>query len=448
MPIFGRRQLQRMFDELGPWLNHHKAKDLLKRLENVAPDQALPAEYELVLTWAVSKIASLEIDKPMGTRTPDIYSPDLLPNAALVADVAAVDDVSLSGIATMRRACNIINLACDKIRKQSSKHLHYTFGERSGYARSSNGRTKYYRHRLVSRDFQMDERLRNALETWLATGKPVQRLVWSTGDIGVSIEWRDLAHPFNNIFCTMPSLAHDLRDNPLYRVLKVKSRQLRNVPAGFSRAVFLGNAGCSLLNDIHPMGQGLNTFSGKQIIQRFLADDNSIDLVVVFTVERLNRHWTHCFDDPRVWRSYIFHKSNVLPADTLARLNLLTEKIPAPHLSGYEAHSWHEQGMCNPDARGHYLGSIMSSGRERMTLRISARAVQELMAGTLSPEMFTDSVFSKDNPVRHQLATGHTVSDVRFESKGADDDDDYLVFEFSADPAAKPLQLPARLKND
>lgn len=437
-----------MFDELGPWLSRDKARDLLKRLDNVAPDQALPAEYELGLTWAVSRIASLQIDKPMGGRTPDIYSSDLLPNRPLVADVAAVDDVSLSGIATMRRARNIINLTCDEIRKQCSKHLQYTFGDESGYARSSNGRTRYYRRRLVSRDFQMDERFRKALKTWLATVRPVRRLVWRTADIGVSIGWKDFAHPFANIFCTMPSLAHDLRDNSLYRVLKVKSRQLRDVPADFSRAIFLGNAGCSLLNDIQPMGSGLNTFSGKQIIQRYLADDNSIDLVVVFSVERLNQYSMDRFNNPRVWRRYIFHQGEVMPADDLARLNLLTKRIPAPYLSGYEAHSWHEQGMCSPDARGHYLGSKMSFGRGRMTLRISARAVQELMAGTLSPEMFRDSLFGQDNPVHQQLAAGCTISDVRFEPKGVDHDDDYLVFEFGPDFAATPLRLPIKLRND
>jgi hypothetical protein len=97
MPIFGRRQLQRMLNELGPWLDRGKAKDLLNRLENEKPNQALPAEYELSISWAVSKIATLEIDRPAGSRTPDIYSPDLLPSGPFIADVAAVDDLTLSG---------------------------------------------------------------------------------------------------------------------------------------------------------------------------------------------------------------------------------------------------------------------------------------------------------------------------------------------------------------
>jgi hypothetical protein len=293
----------------------------------------------------------------------------------------------------------------------------------------------------------MDEHFRAELRRWLATGRPDQPLVWKTEDISVSIRWTDFTHPFANIFCTMPSLAHDLQDNPLYRVLKMKSRQLREVPAGHSRAIFLGNAGCSLLNDIQPMGLGLNTFSGKQIIQRFLADDPSIDFVVVFSVERMNRFSMGSSNNRRVWRSYLFHQGRAMLTEDIVRLKLLTESLPAPYLSGYEAHSWHEQGMCRSDARGHYLGTSMSVGGEKMTLRISARAVQELMAGTLSPEMFQHIVFGEPNPVRQQLTAGRTLSDVRFEPKGVDEDDDCLVFEFRLDPAATLLRLPAQLKN-
>jgi hypothetical protein len=47
MPIFPRRQLQLMLDELGPWLVKSKATDLLKRIDNEDPDQSIPGEYEL-----------------------------------------------------------------------------------------------------------------------------------------------------------------------------------------------------------------------------------------------------------------------------------------------------------------------------------------------------------------------------------------------------------------
>ncbi len=442
MPIFGRRQLQLMFDDLGPWLAEGKAKDLLNRLENEDSDQALPAEYELSLTWAISRMAALEIDKGMGSRNPDIYSPDLLATGTIAADIAAVSDVSLSGMDVMRRARNIINVACNEIRKNASSHLHYTFQEENGYVPDGKGRSKFFRSRLVSRDFQIDASLRAALEQWLHDGQPSQPLRWKAQHIDVIISWRDYVHASSSTFCSMPSLAYDLRDNPLYRVLKTKSKQLRQVPAGVRRAVFLGDAGCSLLRDLQPAGPRNHTFSGRDIIQAFLTNDRSIDLVVVFAVKRRHELSLNSLNNPRVWRTYVFDQREVIPDGDLSRLTLLADSLPAPYLNGYEARSWHEQGMFSPKARGHFLPTTMSIGRESMTVRISARAVQELMAGKLTPEQFQRWIFGENNPIDRQLAAGCTISNVRFESKGADADDDYLTFDFKEDPAATRLRLP------
>ena len=222
MPIFGRRQLQRMLDELGPWLDRGKAKDLLNRLENEKPNQALPAEYELSISWAVSKIATLEIDRPSGTRTPDIYSPDLLPSGPIIADVAALDDFSLSGADSMRRACNIINAQADRFLANSSRNLHYTFDETMGYERARNERSTFFRRRLVRRDFELDEWLRDKLKTWLADRPQGQPLSLKNGAISVMIEWRGYVHPLSNYFCKMPSLTYNLNEDDDYLVLEFR----------------------------------------------------------------------------------------------------------------------------------------------------------------------------------------------------------------------------------
>jgi hypothetical protein len=108
MPIFGRRKLQLMLDELAQHLTASKSTDLLKRLEHKEADQAIPAEYELALTWGVSKVAHLQIERPFGNRAPDIYSEDLLRSAPVAVDVAAISDDSLGDESVMRRAANII----------------------------------------------------------------------------------------------------------------------------------------------------------------------------------------------------------------------------------------------------------------------------------------------------------------------------------------------------
>ena len=446
MPIFGRRQLQRMLNELGPWLDRGKAKDLLNRLENEKPNQALPAEYELSISWAVSKIATLEIDRPAGSRTPDIYSPDLLPGRPVIADVAAVDDLTLSGADTMRRACNIINAEANRLLERSSEHLYYSFREKSGYERSKGGKSAFYRRRMVRRDFELSETLRTAMKQWLANGRPVTPLSWNAPDISVIIEWREYVHWLANFFCTMPSLAYDVKDNPLYAALRLKSKQLRAAPDGARRVVFLGDAGCSLLRDLKPLSSSSQTFSGGQIILKFLDDYPTIDFVMVFSAKREPSRAGG--QTSRIWNTQIFARPSVVTDADLGRLQLLSQTMIPPHLGGYQAYSWHTQNMCDADAVGKYVPTSMGIGREKMTLKISARAVQELMAGRLSLEQFRNWTFGEENPVRRQIEAGRTISSVRFEPQGNDEEDDYLIFEFRDDPSARALQLPTELKGD
>ncbi|MFZ0306473.1 MAG: hypothetical protein WAL75_27555 [Terracidiphilus sp.] len=81
-----------------------------------------------------------------------------------------------------------------------------------------------------------------------------------------------------------------------------------------------------------------------------------------------------------------------------------------------------------------------------MMLKISARAVQELIAGRLSHEKFQHWTMNKDNQVCRALDAGMTITSAGFESKGDDEDDDYLVLEFRDDPSAKALRMPETLK--
>jgi hypothetical protein len=446
MPIFGRRQLQQMLEELGPWLDRGKAKDLLNRLENVRPNQSLPAEYELSISWAVSKIATLEIDRPAGSRTPDIYSPDLLMSGPMVADVAAIDDFTLSGSDKMRRACNIINAEADRLLSESSKHLHFTFREESGYERSNRVCSSFFRRRLIRRDFQLDSGLKCALKNWLANGKPSQPLSWNSPAISVLIEWREFVHPLSNYFCTMPSLAYHVSKNPLYTALRLKSKQLLGAPDGARRLIFLGDAGCGLLRDLglSLRGPSPEAFSGGQIILRFLKDYPEIDFVLVVSAKP---EWGQSASQAtQTWSSQLFTQTRDIADGDLERLNLLMSAMLPPNLSGYQAYSWHEQGMCEANAIGKYVPTKMCIRRERMTVRISARAMQELIAGRLSPETFRTRIFGGDNPVCWQLDAGRTISSARFEPQGNGEDDDYLVLEFSDDPAARGLQMPSQLK--
>jgi hypothetical protein len=430
-----------MLNELGHYLTQSKATDLLKRIEHENPDQALPGEYELALAWAVSKVAHLEIDRPFGSRTPDIYSRDLLRAAPLVAEVAAMSDDPLSGETLMRRAANIINGIARQVRKDASEHLHYEFLEESEYLppnRHSQGRTRYVRRRCVTRKFKMDAAFESALRGWLRESDSLPPFRWKNQEIDVVITWRDWVHWMGNTFSRMPAVTYDSRENPLYELLKTKAKQLRGVPEGTLKAIFLGEAGCSLLRDIRP-SYGRQEVNGDEIIRRFMSN-NDVDLVAVFVPKRSNElaMWNH--NNPRLWHLYAYARS--LSEADMEPLKRIRDILPAPYLHGYQARSWHQQRMFDPQSRGHYLPLQWTGGLGKMTIRMSARALQEYLAGRLSNKQLSDFVMGDHNPFEAYLARGKVISAARFEPKSPDSDDDYLVFEFEEDASASPLKLP------
>ena len=81
-----------------------------------------------------------------------------------------------------------------------------------------------------------------------------------------------------------------------------------------------------------------------------------------------------------------------------------------------------------------------------MTVTISARALQELMAGRLTAEQFQDWTLGRFNPFEQNLAAGRMIASVSFEARSVEADDDYLTFIFKDDPAAAPLRLPSQMR--
>jgi hypothetical protein len=244
----------------------------------------------------------------------------------------------------------------------------------------------------------------------------------------------------------MPSLAYHVKKNPLYAVLQLKAEQLRGAPAGVRRLIFLGDAGCGLLRDLGTSGLSPRPFSGGQIILRFLRDYPGIDFVLVVSAKR--ERSASASQATRTWKRHIFTQKCGHCSGDLERLNLLIDKMLPPNLSGYTAYSWHEQRMCEAKAVGKYVPTRVSIGRNRMDVRISARALQELIAGRISAEAFRNWTFGHNNPVSREIDAGRTISSVRLEPQGNGEDDDYLVFEFRDDPAARDLHMPTRLKGD
>lgn len=435
MPIFSRRRQRQMLDELSSRFTVGKQNELLGRLEGVATDPALAAEAELSALWAISQVAELECEPtlPHSSRRPDAFSSDLFPSAAAIIEVRALSDDSFSGKEAMERTANIICNYADQLKKGAGKHLYFEFGERSYWERQQR------RIRLVDPNFLLSKDTKKILRTWILQDSPPhpEHIVICDGLTQVAVVWKDVVYKSNRVFCKMPPIPYDLEDNPVYRALRKKSRQIKGAASGALRVVFLMDAGCYMLRSLRPLSAAYQ-LCGEEVIRHAIRK-LSVDIVCVFSPYREGyfglgeNTWLR-------WKVTVFDSRPMVPPAEYGRLEELAQRLPEPNFEGYQARSIHRDGGFSPGGRGWYLGTTEVRRMGEIKITMSARLVQERLAGIIDAESFQRLAFGDHrNPFRQALTEGFTFSKAELEPRGADKDDDHIVFTMEYDSAAGPL---------
>jgi hypothetical protein len=441
VPIFSRRRLQAMIDDLAPYLDDRKARDIIGRLENKRVEQCLPAEMELGLIWAVSQLGPVDIEPYWWAdgKAPDLVTEALFPGVDAVIEVLSVDDNSLSGEDAMLRIARQFTLVANKTIKGSGAYLYFEF---------ATVREGSFRYRATPTDYEISEIAADKLREWLRKRPDEkQRLQIIEDGLSMSITMKRyrMSEQFM-IFSSMPPQADHLEHNPLYASLTSKLRQLRAAPKGCLKLIFVADAGSTLLRRIGTFGEGQNRFSGTRIIERFFTlNRDKVDGVMTFAPQPKSRveFWR-----PRElnWKAAIATDHPIILRHK-ARLDEIVAALPKPIFESYQAKSLHQQGLFKPQNLMPYLGTTMHGKNGDVAYKVSARLVLDLLAGKLDQKRFRDLLGERDedkNFFANLLEQGLTLRDVQCEPAGVDEDDDYLVLKFSVDPAAGPLRTPKR----
>lgn len=430
-----------MLDDLHPYLTESKARDLLNKLEHrTRIDQALPAEFELALLWALSRLGPIDIE-PMGENStgPDTFSEALVPGQRVAVEIAAPNDNEISGEAAMDAVAQTFRTFANGIRKMSGDYLYFQFQVSSGYEKG-----RYYRRRLAPVDYKMSTETQAQMRAWITSGASGEIRV---SENGLNVRITRTKHKqtrYFNIWSSMPPETHSLSGNPLYKLLVRKRSQLKSLPDGTRRFIFLGDAGSTLLRYIGTSGELDPTrrrVSGSEIITHFLNKyPGDVDAIVVFAPYR------QTFPGRPVWKVNIFQGF----AFDVTPLQRMVESLPPPRLEGYQVRSTYRQRGFDPTARGHWQATIRSwTPGVSMKIKVSSRALLDLLAGRATAEQFrivTGEPQGK-NIFLERLERGQTISKAHVESGGVDEDDNYLVLEFEDDAAARLFRLASeRLK--
>jgi hypothetical protein len=449
MPLFTRRRLQSMLDDLPARVTATKLHDLLSRVESGQVEQALPAEMELALLWALSTLGEIDAEPEWWAdeRRPDAYTESLVPNHPAIVEIAAPSDNSISGVEAMDRiACQLSDCA-SRVRRRVGPFLYFRFREESGYANGS-----YFRRRLAPNDFQLTASAEALIRQWVESGE-MNRTRLRIVEPGLDVEIEKTSHKqlrFYNIWSSMPPEAHSVEDNPLYKLLVRKIDQIKAARPNVLRFIFLADVGSTLLNHLGKFGEIDNTrrrVSGREIISHVVSKyGDRIDAVVAFVPVRQLFSWKQY--EPR-WRTFVTTRPG-LTIDTTG-LDRMVAALPKPRFEGYQARSLFQQGAFSPVASAWNVGMRVESKGSAMKVKFSARALLDLLAGRITADQFRFRLGERKgdkNLFKLWLDAGQTLSRVEVESGGIDEDDDYLVLHFSDDPAARLLKLREGTKDN
>lgn len=428
-----------MLDDMAVHIDASKLGDLRARLENKRVEQALPAEIELAVMWALSTMGDLDVEPEWyGAGRPDVYTEYLFEGYLCAVEITAISDGRLSQEEDMRRVATRLCEAANKIRRGQGKHLYFHFSEVHGYTE-----TGYMRRRNVDKDFIPTEEIVEQLRAWLAQkGKrlPLQLL---QGKTHVVVSWHETPKsPHSNFFSSMPAEAYSLEDNPLHDALKYKAEQLASPTFEGLRCVVVADVGAKLLRFQDDGMRTQGAVTGRQVIEHFLRGAaGAVDVVLVISPFRSNHSYPR---EPIYWRASLY----VRPGLQLPEIgvNKLVAALPQARFEGYQARSLQQQAAFRHDASGWYVGTRISVERSRMTIKISSRALLDLLSGRITVEQFQHFTGLEDKPeqrniFKHRLEQGDILSDVKIERGGLDEDDDWLVIELKQDPSAAQLRL-------
>ena len=232
------------------------------------------------------------------------------------------------------------------------------------------------------------------------------------------------------------AVPQSLTQNPLFHALHRKAEQFKRANVSVNTVIFACDGGSESMKRRMSVGVA---YAAEDIVSRFFAD-HSVSAVVLIRVEREMQQHSFSFGPPFL-RIDLFENAP-LPQQFVTELRLLARRlqrtIPTPEndvINAINHLRWKTRrvGLSNEG------GLEMNSDY----VKISARAVQELLAGRMTAETFLKKhAFVQAegrtwtfNPFEFALTNGRLIRDVTIE-KSDDEDDDWITFFFSERDAA------------
>jgi len=442
MFVFTRRAMQQMLDDIAPWMPEGPLTELLGRL-NTARTNRLPQMWELVWLSALGAVLPVEHERALPNGKPDLWFSvsDGDRRVPVIADITTLSDSALHKANPFERLTEAVHHQARKAGIHGGG-FHVAVSHMEPEA---SGTKKV--QLLIPTGPAFDRVNKRFIEPF------VQRLARDPTaphmlevdqpDAKFTVEYKGPSQYSGGSYRAYDGVL-SLENNVLFNRLTSKTRQLRGAPAGSVRMLVVCDGDCALMHRDHL----LEGFSAQQVAEHFLRGSQTIDLVLLVSVFEEN-----VSSFTRRGQRYV--QCRLVAAPSGRPPHLTSGVVEAVRRVFEEAvKNLPEPQMMPNNALRRNVDSewsaSMEGGYEECgdQIRVSARAVLELLAGAMTYERFADVhgwTEGRFDMFRSRLASGQLFRSARIESLGPGQDDDWLELEFgSPDPAISTFQLPRR----
>lgn len=452
MALFSRRTIQRLINEAQHYLRPRQISNYVRRFNaaDTKPKDIILLEWELAVLSAFSRLGEVqhEPNSLTGRSKPDIL---FRPNGSTKTVVMDIVTVSDSGY----HERNPYEPLMDELKKHI-RNLR-TKGIRGGFridVGSASPPTTFSREPIrlklpPARRFGsavFNENFLRFVDSILANPKTAHsyRVANEEADVSIAYDPRQTHISGGYPAYTVPKR---IDRNPLANALETKALQLKRSGLTGPMGIVVCDGDCDMLRSRSYGSWRGDSFSVEDVTVEFLRRRVQITFVVVLCITPRSLYPVDLSPKNLTYDVRVFPNRN-LPLKFFPPLQELLKNfaghLPQPIRTPQNAKhyvdwllktsQWHR-------GRSHYGGFTMS----RDSVKISARAVLDLLSGRLTAEQFiADHRFQNRNIFERMLRDGRPITAARFEpSNLPEDDDDWLVFEFGEpDAAISPFRVP------
>lgn len=423
MAIFSRRTIQRLINENAAFLTRRQLKIHVDKLNK----GDLSAEWEVVLLNVFSKLGKVEHERNFNGRNPDLYFTSEDHTLDFLADIKTVSDEGVE-LKNPQRQLN------DRLHEEVAKwDIKGAWGCEIGGNSEEARKTGAMVQLKLPPLSRFDKDIFN--KSWEEFASQIKMEPDKKRTYRINTESIDLTISYSPSdgwtgsggypsYKSMTRREH-LIQNSVWNGLVAKSAQLENTGYTGTLGIILCDGGSEYLR------------KSRSIIDEFFYTHPRINFILAF--EAIQNFGYDNSNHVAVYYDRNRDVSNELDEFLSNLPTHMKEYFPYPQRSAINA--IHSIRLTKAHKGASFMGGATMSDR---SIKLSSRAVLDLLAGKISYEDFSDTY--KDY-FRDMANEGRLFKAVSIEKGENEKDDDWLTFVFGkSDPAVRPYTLPTKIK--